>query len=504
MARRPNSIPSWRDVLSDESMERMTLEPTYDAKGGVSGYRLVFDSSDTRARKREVQFETPRLHVSGGNSHMDGSLFKSGDDKKFTRWLSIKTKKTFDKNPGWLDKHPEDEADNEEYYMRVEALVERVRDLAWEIGSVRVAYLKLAIEDSHKEAVLDTLMSMSDKVAAATEAILKSETAAMRKVADKLKIDTKDPKWRGKAVKHLAADKSVVESKKFKRALRVKMLEYQGAAVSAMANDPKYAEDAELLESARDKMASAFRTWVFFGKESDDGEEMLADDPPHGTHRAKMRVFYNPRRNSGRDVKVRTLNFARATEVEVGPIAVKNAGMDASEIFHLEDEARMKGYGINRIKYQGKFPDIKHRLPDGSVVPFHEDPRVDVLLPGSIAQLIISFFIYVEPQIGMRMQFSPAVRVFERGPEYGRAVPDMDMDAAADLSFGDFAVDPEEGGKKRKRGDEPLAILPVGAPDEDEDEEDEMEEELFGGAPEKKKQKKQAEEIEGEEDAREF
>ena len=467
MARRPTKEPMWNDVLSSESLGRMRHEAVIGADGKYSGYKVVFATGDPRRKSEEVRYATPKLHVSGGDTFLHGKLFNK-TESPFKRTICVRTSRSFDKNPEWLAQHPEAAEDNEEYYPMLEDFIARNRDLAWEDEPVRLRLLKDAIFELRKKEMGKVLEGFRDKRELATLALIKSKNDLLVKGVKDLGIDkATDAKWRDKAAVHLATQKSITSNPKFIKALDKKMRQdYKDAALNAMAADPVYADNEEILENAREKLDDEFTTWVFYGKESDgDGEDLKPDDPPHGTHRYKMRPFYKPRNSRGASGDVRPFDWDNTTKVDVHPKIAERYGIDGRGVFELEEEARQQGQVVRRIKFLGKFdnPTKRNRLPDGSTLPWFNDPRQEMLRPGSIVVLIVSFFVYIEPHVGMRMHFDEFVRLYEQGPEYGRVVPEMDMDEATaiggggegpeDGDVGVIEMPTQTGSRKRRRSD---------------------------------------------------
>src|SRR3990172_95754 len=98
VSRKSPQEPMWDEVLTDESLALMTLEPIVKkGTSDVCGYKPVFAGSDPRAKSRPVRWCTPPLYVSGGDVHMHGSSFK--DKGELDRMITVKTTKTFSQCP---------------------------------------------------------------------------------------------------------------------------------------------------------------------------------------------------------------------------------------------------------------------------------------------------------------------------------------------------------------------------------------------------------------------
>ena len=483
---------SSKDVLTPENMERLGLEETRNNKNELTGYRIVQCDKDPRVKSRDLRFSTPKLHVSGGGeTYMFGKLFNESEGD-LKRWYTLKTSRDFKKNPEWIDNHPEALTDNEEYYDGVERLVERVKDLLWEKTSVRDQFMGDVITENHRNAFASELLNLKEERKKSEKLTLRSMPEILRKTATAAKIDMTKPSWRNEAILYVQQHgKSQLESKVFLDKLVNTMKsneEYKKKALKNMIKNPTYAEDEELGALAREAFNSKFRTWVFYGGETADGEELTADDPPFGVHRAKMRPFVLPQGKNKPSPEFTTLDFKSATNVPVHENAIKTSGLNEEGAFKLERDMREKGITVRKIRYMGNFPkEVKmHKLPDGRSVPWYDDPRVYVLRPGSIVQLSISFFVYVKPDFGIRMQFDQIVRLFERGPAFSQPPPEMDMSEATvveadDEEINDSSVEPLKilpSDTKRKRSEE-NEIADENADDDDDDDGGDEEEDVL-------------------------
>jgi hypothetical protein len=470
---RSDEPPSWDEVLTEESMERMALEPTKDAEGKISGYRLVWGRGDRRGRAADVEYTSPFLHVSGGDTHMDGRCYKPLDpDQRFSRWFTIKTTEDFEKAQEWAEHHPDVVEDNARYYPAVQALVQRVMDLTFELPSVRDPLIVAAVKNLRKKEIAGQLGKLKEERKKILLEVVKGKSDLMERAVKEMSLDKGVAGWRDKAAQHIASSDAVRKQQDVAREVNRKMASnYKDKAVAALLEQPGFADAEDLIEEARSKHEEAFACWVFRGKAAEgDAEEMTPDPEPHKTHRAKMRPFFKPRR-AGKPEVAAALVPSRATPVEVHPNAIQSSGLDGTSVFRLEDDARQQGYQIRRIDWVGNFSkkaDVKmHVLPDGSKIPWFKDPRTHFCRPGSVVRLQISFFVYVKPHVGMRMQFGRYVVLSHRGPKFGRAEPRFEPEEHSDVECDDddgIVYGDDDGGGDGGSGApqaRPNVILPV-------------------------------------------
>lgn len=452
----------WHEALTEENLARTALEATKDAEGKISGYRLVWARSDQRGKAPDMEYTSPYLHVSGGDTFMHGRCFKKDDPtQRFTRWLTIKTSEGFDKAAEWAEAHPDIVDENQRYYAAVQTLVQRVTDLTFELPSVRDPLIVEAIKELRKKDIVAGLNAMKAERRVALLEVLKNKPSLMARAAEELTLDKHVSGWRDKAAEHLAKKKDVVSTPEVAKEVGRKMAsQHKDSVIQKLLENPEFADDPELVEGARIKHEDAFTSWVFKGKAAEgESEAMEADPEPGKTHRAKMRAFFKPRRSS-KDTEARDLSHT-TTPVDVHPNAIESSGLDGKSVFHLEEDARQQGYQTRRIDWIGKFSKKEtvkmHDLPNGTKVPWYKDPRVHFCRPGSVVRLQVSFFVYVKPHAGMRMQFGRYVVLSHRGPPFGREAPKTNDDELSDVESGD--EDDEGGGATSAK--KPETIAPV-------------------------------------------
>jgi hypothetical protein len=426
--RRGVKVMSWREALSDESLARMALEAVINTEGQTAGHRVVWPGPDKRAKGVEVRFQTPALHVAASTIHLHGAVFALNTEEG-KRECTVRTTREFSRCPDWIEAHPLVAEENREFYERAEAFRARAAELCMRLPSQLASVTALGVEL--------LLKSHKSKVSAS---ILNSDRA-----------DAKA--WMEKYKKTPAAAKA--------RAL--KTVAARMVADSDFCAAPEFSSD--LVEKF---LESSFKSWHFLGRTTDEGETIEGDADPLGVLRFKMRPFvkaFAPKGGSRASLGAAApLDYSGVVDVSMPAWVYKGAGLGSpNEIFEVEARLKGQGYALRRPCFQGKFPkDLEMRkLPDGSVVPFHADPREWFLRPGSVAMFTLSPFLWrVQSESGVKFTFDPHILVIRRGPPIGAAEvryedPDdlaEDLDGRADrIAGGEPGEPPDAQGRKRRR-----------------------------------------------------
>ena len=183
----------------------------------------------------------------------------------------------------------------------------------------------------------------------------------------------------------------------------------------------KHKDDFDIRKEIRTKFEESFTSWIFAGNDEYEG-----DAEPGMVHRYK----YQPFNKFGRTAETtRALSFENATPIDDDPFIVRIAGHSQTQFFELIRKLKADGYSYSPVHFKVADENVeKHTLPDGSIVPWPDDPRINFLRQGSVIKLLVSLFIYCEPRYGVRMSFAPEIGVYERGPETTYSRIDMESE----------------------------------------------------------------------------